>query len=193
MDQILKPGSGILFMKVGTHARENLDDIIARKTREIEEAGFGMWGYGGNTCHPTSMVQPFAEQFTRSGSKILLCMQPVESRHFATPASAAQYSPDGQNWMDIPPEISVRGSRWALLIEKLRHQEFSLPLNQTRVPIGPSQGKTGTRYLRGQVDKACLEILPAPELTNEEDAREVSIGLVAELREPFAVFLRGER
>jgi hypothetical protein len=36
MTTIVKPGAGLLFMKVGTHAQESLEDIIARKTREIE-------------------------------------------------------------------------------------------------------------------------------------------------------------
>ena len=30
----LKPGNGLLFMKVGTHAREPLDAIFARKAKE---------------------------------------------------------------------------------------------------------------------------------------------------------------
>lgn len=191
-DQI-NPGDGILFMKVGTHAQEELSDIIARKTKEIESAGFGMWGYGGNTCHPTSMVQPFAEQFATNGRTIRLCMQPMDSRHFAPPACAAQFSADGKNWTDVPDGINVRGSRWALLINSLEEQQFKLPLNQTRVPVGPSRGKLGSRYIRGQADKACLEFLPDAERSNEEEVREVEIGLVAKLRAPYAVFLRGER
>jgi hypothetical protein len=193
MNAIVKPGDGILFMKVGTHAQEGLDDIIARKTKEIEDAGFGMWGYGGNTCHPTSMVQPFAEQFAANGRTIRLCMQPMNSRHFATPACAAEFSSDGRIWQTIPEGINVRGSRWALLINSLEPQKFMLPLNQTRVPVGPSQGKIGSRYIKGQADKACLEFLTDAELSNDEELRDVEIGLVAELRPPYAVFLRGER
>jgi hypothetical protein len=193
MKDFVNPGDGILFMKVGTHAQEGLDAIIARKTKEIEDAGFGMWGYGGNTCHPTSMVQPFAEQFASNGRAIRLLMQPMESRHFANPACAAQYSADGRTWQDIPDGINVLGSRWALIISSLEQQKFVLPLNQTRVPVGPSQGKLGSRYIRGQADKACLEFLDVAERSNEEDVREVDIGLVAELRAPYAVFLRGER
>jgi hypothetical protein len=36
-------------MKVGTHAQESLEDIIARKSKEIDDAGYAMWGYGGKT------------------------------------------------------------------------------------------------------------------------------------------------
>ena len=60
MAPIIKPGEGLLYMKVGSHAQESLEDIIERKRKEIEDAGFALLGYGGNTCPPVSMVQPFA-------------------------------------------------------------------------------------------------------------------------------------
>ena len=40
MTDLFGNGDGILFMKVGTHANESLEDIIARKKLEIETAGF---------------------------------------------------------------------------------------------------------------------------------------------------------
>ncbi len=83
MSDIIRPGAGVLFMKVGTHAQESLADIIARKTKEIEETGYAMWGYGGNTCHPRTMVQPFAEAWADRGEPIYLCMEEMDSRHFA--------------------------------------------------------------------------------------------------------------
>ena len=47
MAETFKPGDAVLFMKVGTHAEERLEDILKRKQREIDEAGYAMWGYGG--------------------------------------------------------------------------------------------------------------------------------------------------
>lgn len=190
MSAIIKPGAGVLFMKVGTHAQEGLEEIIARKNREIEETGYGMWGYGGSTCHPRTMVQPFAEIFEERGQPIHLVMQEMTSRHFAEPIRADQYSPDSVNWVDIPETIHVRGSRFALVIKGLERRAMTLPLDQTRVPVGPSMGRVGSRYLRGQVDKACLEILDRPEAVNEGDPKEIEISLVAELAPPYAVFLR---
>lgn len=192
MSVVIKPGAGVLFMKVGTHAQEDLEDIIARKTKEINEAGFGMWGYGGSTCHPRSMVQPFAEMFEARGEPIHLVMKEMTSRHFAEPLRADQYSADTVTWIDIPSPIHVLGSRYALMIKNLRRCELTLPLDQARVPIGPSMGRIGSRYLRGQVDKACLEILDEPEAVNEGEPREVSVNLVAELAPPYAVFLRNK-
>jgi len=192
VNEIIRPGSGVLFMKIGTHANESLADIIARKTREIRDAGFGMWGYGGNTCHPASMVQPFARTFAGRGRTIHLCMEEMNSNHFGE-GVAREYSVDGTTWQEIPEAIEVRGSRYALVIEDLHEEKFQLPLDQTRVPVGPSTGRLGSRYIQGRVDKACLEVLEAPELSNDADPRMIGIDMVATLRDPYAVFLRGER
>jgi hypothetical protein len=190
VSDILKPGSNILFMKVGTHANESLADIVARKQAEIDEAGYALWGYGGNTCHPVTMVQPFAREAKEEGSPIHLCMEPMQSNHFAVTARADEFSADGFEWEKVPPAIKVIGSRFALKIEALHTEEFPLPLAQTKVAIGNSTGRRGDRYIKGRVDKACLEYV-GPELEEPgEEEREIGIGLVAELREPYAVFVR---
>jgi hypothetical protein len=194
MANLITPGTGILFMKVGTHAQETLADIIKRKSKEIKDTGFGLWGYGGNTCHPTSMVQPFAKAFHDAGKSIHLCMESMVSNHFAEPLCAAEYSVDGIKWETIPETIEVRGSRYALVIDEILEDSFKLPLNMTRVPVGPSAGRLGSRYINGRVDKACLEVLAQPELGNTDElALERQISLVAELKAPYAVFLRNYR
>lgn len=185
MTDLFTPGAGVLFMKVGTHAREELGDIIARKQREIDEAGFSMWGYGGNTCHPVTMVQPFAREYAVRNQPIVLSMQPMTSKHFAEPVRADEYSVDGLTWETIPEAINVLGSRYALCIKDLTEADEELPIGRTRVAIGRSRGKRGTDYIRGRVDKACLEVTE-----ESEDGEDVHIGLVAELVKPWAVFLR---
>ena len=67
MASIIKPGARIVYMKVGTHANEPLDQILDRKLKEIDEAGVAFWGYGGSTCHPVTTVQPFARTFAEEG------------------------------------------------------------------------------------------------------------------------------
>lgn len=194
MNEIIHPGAGLLFMKVGTHAQESLEDIIARKSEEIAKEGFGLWGYGGNTCHPSTMVQPFAEQFAAQGQPIHLVMEEMNSKHFAEPLCAKQYSADNLNWQEIPEDIQVRGSRFALKIGNLRKVDYELPLNGTRIAVGPTMGRLGGRYVQGRVDKACLRVLDQPEIVNEEDERSIRpINLVADLVAPYAVFLRGFR
>lgn len=189
MSLVFNPGQGFLYMKVGTHASESLEDIIARKTREIERAGFALWGYGGNTCHPQTMVQPFARSYQQRGGVIYLCMQPMESKHFAEAIRAEEFSVDGSKWEKVHADINVLGSRYALAIKNLRTESFDLPLASTKVAIGNSLGRSGNLYIAGRVDKACLEVTADIDReTQSEDA--VHIGLVAELVDPYAVYVR---
>lgn len=191
MNKILKPGAGILFMKVGTHANEKLEDIIGRKQQEIENEGFALWGYGGNTCHPTTMVQPFAEEHAHNEEPIVLCMEPMISNHFAEPIRAREYSTDGLNWKEIPAGINAVGSRYALFIQDLQFADFPLPLAATEVAVGRSAGRIGSQYVQGRVDKACLNVRTDPTLLNDPQQEKVlKIGLTAKLIEPYAVFLR---
>ena len=189
MTDIIKPGAGLLFMKVGTHADESLSEIIGRKRTEIRDAGYSLWGYGGNTCHPITMVQPFAHQAQQHGHVIYLCMHPMQSHHFAVTERAKEFSSDGVNWEPIPEEINVIGSRFALAIKDLHDESFELPLADTTVAIGNSKGRRGDRYIQGRVDKGCLEVTDHSEVEDPE-ARTIEIGLVAELVDPFAVFVR---
>lgn len=181
-------------MKVGTHAQESLADIIARKSKEIADTGYAMWGYGGNTCHPRTMVQPFADLFAAQEKPIYLCMQEMDSRHFAEPLRASEWSIDGVTWETIPKTIHVKGSRFALVLEELKRVEMKLPLAKARVAVGLSKGRPAGRYIQGQVDKACLEVLDSslPNLESEE-MREIPINLIAKLKAPYAVFLRDHR
>jgi len=189
MTEILHPGAGVLFMKVGTHADEPLDEIIKRKRREIQEAGYALWGYGGGTCHPLTAVQPFVRDFERRGSTVYLLMQPMVSRHLAVTERATQFSADGIVWQPIPKPINVIGSRYAFAINELKNEEFDLSLATTRVAAGISRGKPGDQYVKGRVDKACLEISD-PVDPNAHDQAAVHIGFVARFVEPFAVIVK---
>ena len=183
---IIEDGQALLYMKVGTHASEELVDIVARKRREIDEAGFAMWGYGGNTCHPATMVQPFVRDHLSTQPRILLLMQPMTSNHFADQIRAGEFSPDGISWKSVPSPINVLGSRYALCIRTLEQVEEHLALGSTRVALGNSLGKVGSSYIRGRVDKACLEYSEA----QGDGSAVVEIRLAAELVNPYAVFLR---
>ena len=178
--------TGILFMKVGEHAQESLEDIIVRKQREIDDAGFALWGYGGNTCHPILAVQPFANGLAAAGHRLVLAMQPMKSHHRAEPLRKEQYSVDGENWEAIPRGVNALGSKYALWLDSLEAVDVSLPLASTRVAVGPSAGRLGEGYISGHVDKACLRFVPAA----GPGSPEASIRLVANLASPYAVLLR---
>lgn len=184
----VKPGEGVLYMKVGTHAKESLEDIVERKRREIKNAGYGLWGYGGNTCHPINMVQPFGRHYHRKGGVIYLLMEPMRSSHFAEPLRADQYSIDGFNWQRIPQEINVLGSRYALVIKSLEREELGLDLSRTKVALGNCMGRLGNKYISGRVDKACLEVIDDDAMGPLNGSKK-RIELVAEVAEPYAVFV----
>lgn len=182
--------SGLIFMKVGLHAQESIEDIINRKQKEFEEAGSIFWGYGGNTCHPLTMVQPFAKEAEASGNQVLIVMQKMDSKHAAPPEIAKEYSDDGVNWQPIPKGIEVRGSRHALVLDELRLNEFELDLRDLEVGVGPSRGRKGDQYLVGRVDKGCFLHRPS-EIYKAKDEKYIKpIELVARVKAPYAVLLR---
>jgi len=188
---IIEPGSPLLFMKVGTHANEDLESIIKRKREEIDRGGYAMWGYGGSTCHPLSMVRPFAQTYEDLKRPIRLVMEVMESKHFAEPVAADEYSVDGQNWIPIDTQVHrVLGSRYALFIKDLRLDEITLSLTQSKVALGPSEGRRGDLYIQGRVDKACLVYASPPEVGQENIVR--PINLVADLVSPYAALLRNK-
>lgn len=190
MTDILKPGSGLLYMKVGMHAQESLDEIVERKLAEIAKNGIATWGYGGSSCHPRTMVQPFADRHAAAGRPIHLVMESVHSKHDHLPVRASHWSTDNLKWDEIPDGINALGSKFALVIGDLRVEQFELPLDQTRVALGPKKGKVGALYIKGQCDKACLEVVADAPPPNIDRKQVKSIGLVAELVAPYAVFLR---
>jgi len=185
MSETFGIGDPIIYMKVGVHAGEELTDIITRKQAEIADAGFAMWGYGGNTCHPRTMVRPFAADRASAAEPIRLVMQEVKSNHFAAQVRAGEFSLDGETWDTIPAGINVLGSRFALCVKNLVQVDAELSLGETEVAVGRSKGKAGNSYLKGQVDKACLEVV-----AGGDDRPPVPISLVADLVEPYAVILR---
>lgn len=183
----IHPGDPFLYMKVGTHASETLAEIIARKRQEIDEVGFSMWGYGGNTCHPTSMVQPLAREAVEKGTPLVLYMQAMESKHRADRIRAGEYSVDSISWEPIPHGINVYGSRFAICIDSLDSVEQQIDLAKSHVALGLSQGKRGDKYVQGRVDKACLV---ADDTSVIADRDEHPINLIAQVVAPFAVFVR---
>ena len=158
------------------------------KQKEIADAGYAMWGYGGNTCYPNA-VRTFAEAATASGR--VWCVSAWNGSIRTTRAEqirAAQYSIDDSSWRDIPSAIDVLGSRFALCINQLEQLDFEeeLPLDATEVAVGRSKGRVGSDYIRGRVDKACLTVIS--EARDPEQIKKIS--LVANVIEPYAVFLR---
>src|SRR6218665_706053 len=125
--KILQPGDAFLYMKVGVHASESLEDIIARKRAEIAQAGVSFWGYGGSSCHPFNAVQPFVREVTEKGTTVRLLMQEITSRHFAV-GEAKEFSADGVTYQPVPKGIKVLGSRYALVLKTLDEVDDAVSL-----------------------------------------------------------------
>ena len=184
----LKQGDPFLYMKVGVHANESLEDIILRKRGEIQAAGVSFWGYGGNSCHPFTAVQPFIKQVSADGTRVMLLMEEITSHHYAV-GEAKEYSADGgKTYQPVPKGVHVLGSRFALVVNSLDDLDLEVPLSKTSVGIGRMVGTSGDKYIRGHVDKACL--VYDPDAHPGPSDRVVKLSLAAQLAQPYAVVLR---
>lgn len=177
-------------MKVGLHAQEDIEAIVERKRREFDAAGAIFWGYGGSTCHPLTMVQPFAKETANKGRETLIIMEKMDSKHDAPPEVAREYSDDGVNWQPIPKGIEVRGSRYALVLDRLESEEFDIDLRELEVGVGPSRGRVANRYIVGRADKGCFVYAPPRDPLAPDEAVTKHIGLMAKVKAPYAVLLR---
>lgn len=176
----------IVFMKVGFHVGEGLDDIIVRKTAEQDKCGRIFWGYGGNSCHPTTQIAPFVAAALACQQQPVLAMKLTESKFEGVLNFASEYSRDGVDWLQLPAGAMVKGSKYAIVCKNLRRIDARVDLAKYQVAVGPSAGKNLSSYIRYRVDKACAAF--TPELQTATHPTEITY--VAELVEPYAVFLR---
>ena len=188
MSDIIKPSTGLIYMKVGIHAGEDFNGILERKKEEIRQTGMSFWGYGGGTCHPIHQVQPFAKMKILEGNNIYLVMEQIDSHSPPTILVAQDYSVDGITWLPIPDKIIVRGSRYAIILDKLEEGDLDIDLAEYEVAYGPSRGKQASEYIKGHVDKACLNI--RPNVSTDHVKVEKRISQMARLKDPYAVLVR---
>ncbi|GGA90127.1 hypothetical protein [Puia dinghuensis] len=178
-----------IFMKVGNHAGETFEQILARKQKEFDKTGMTFWGYGGAACHPVNQVRPFAYSQVKKKGAIYLLMHAVKSNHDQNPLPAKEYSTDGVNWEPIPDGIVVTGSKYALVLDEIHPSDLEVDMNQFSVGIGPSKDKLASEYLTGRTDKACLEaVLGTTTKVDKPTVRKIDY--TAQLQDPFAVLLR---
>ena len=117
-----------IFMRVGHHAGEGLDDILARKQRECRADGRSFWGYGGSTLHPTKAVQPFARLGEANEGAMRVLMAPTKSRTAPRILPAREFSVDGSTWEPLPAGAAVTGSRYALVLDEIEPISLNLDL-----------------------------------------------------------------
>ena len=182
--------SHFIFMKVGQHANEDFDTIIRRKMKEIEDTGMSFWGYGGPTCHPARQIQPFARRAIERNGSIYLFMEKINSHADPDIIPATMFSVDGVSYQPIPVGINVTGSRYAIVLDEIRPEEIEIPISAYEVGCGVSKGRSANDYIRGHVDKACLEINYNRMLEAQIDQKIKTISYVAKMKDPYAVFVK---
>lgn len=181
----------IIFMKIGRHADETLDSILARKREEFRRTGRTFWGYGGSTCHPLTQVRPFVRTITEQGGRVNLLMEQMNSKANPDVKPATEYSEDGISWKPLPSGIVVTGSRYALVLGEIKSEEIQLPLHRYVVGYGKSSGRSASIYIQGRVDKACL--ISSPNLPENSKEKMIGITYTAEIIAPYAVLLRSSQ
>jgi hypothetical protein len=177
-----------IFMKVGNHAGETFETILKRKKREYERTGKIFWGYGGAACHPVNQVRPFALQQAKKKDNIYLLMSFVTSNADQDTLRAREFSIDGIEWQEIPKDIVVTGSKYALVLDEITETDLEIDMNQFLVGYGPSRDKKAIDYLKGRTDKACL--IPDLAYKARENPVIKKIEYQAKLQDPYAVLLR---
>ena len=177
-------------MKVGLHAGETLQQILDRKKLEYKNAGMIFWGYGGSSCHPSRAVQPFAKMKVKEGHGVYIVMEKIISNHPPSEKNiiANEYSEDGIAWKSIPKGIIVRGSRYAVVLDEIHEGGLDIDLSDYCVGAGPSAGKAAGAYMRGRVDKACIQKNMNKPADMQPQPK--NIAFYAKMKPPFAVFTR---
>ena len=162
------PPNAFIYMKVGPHGGETLEDILRRKKRELQKAGRIFWSYGGDhggPLHPKTQVQPFAEEWTEKQGCIYVLMERLNSRRssYGRPAGTAmEYSVNRDEWRGIPAGIRTGLSRAktgisrALVLAEIEPVNRELDLSDFEIGIGTSKGTNATDYIKNQTDKGCL-------------------------------------
>ena len=175
----------IVFMKYGTHAGDLPETIISNKINEVSLLGHTFWGYGGTTCHPTNQIQPFLSANNSSGEKTYLLLSRINSVWTGNSSRAMFYSNNQIEWLPIPEDNVVTGSKFALICTSFESCEFELDLSQYQVPIGKSKGQLLSSYICGHTTKGCGVLSEFPMIQSK---RTVHISAIATIK--TAVFLR---
>jgi hypothetical protein len=97
---------------------------------------------------------------------------------------------DGSTWHALPEGISVIGSRYALVLDKIKPATIEVNLEKYVVGIGHSDGKSAAEYLQGRIDKGCLTTESTSSVSVVGPPSKKSIKFSAKLLDPYAVLLR---
>ncbi len=188
MTELLTPPA-FVWCIAGPHINESLAEIVDRKSRDVERFGWCLWAYGGTgNAHPETEVRRLAED--HSGGGALPLLMPDRGKKWpevGVPFTGYRKSRDGEI-VTLPRGMTpVTGGRtsWAFWITSLEWSEAAkVDVSQYVAPYSRSGPRRLPEYLRGSHGRACAA---RAEMVAPPDER--GIHVVAELRDPFAVFL----
>lgn len=189
------PPKAFIFMKVGSHAGQRLEDIVAQKQGQLQ-TGTAFWGYRGKgPCHPITQVQAFAQEWaSRLGSlHVLMAPTKVRANPKVPPSDqrSTEYSVDGEKWRELPPRVEVTGSEYALVLDEIKPVQLDLYLADFEVGVGDSKGRNAASYIRNQISRGCLvAVRPSGAGRRAQQENISAIVIQARLKPPFAVLLR---
>ena len=186
------PPDAFLYMKVGPHGPESLDEILVRKAREYEATGRIFWGYGGSVLHPRTQVWPFAEKWTALQGSLYVLMERLPKpgpNHIPNTSTATHYSADGDEYVKLPAGVRT-GTAFALVLGEIIRVDREIDLRDFCVGVGDSKGKNAADYIKFQVDKGCIVAAGGEKTPDLPPPKPVSIAYMARLLDPYAVFLR---
>ena len=175
----------IVFMKYGTHANESPSRIIKNKINEVDLYGHTFWGYGGTSCHPLNQVQPFIKMNFERGEKTFLLLSRIKTVWNGSSTNASFYSYNKMDWLPLPKEHIIKGSKFAIMCSSFEECNFTIDLSSYHVPIGNAKGRLLSNYIFGMNTKGCGTFALSDRVETE---KLVQISAIAEIES--AVFIR---
>ncbi|TBB32469.1 hypothetical protein [Rhizobium ruizarguesonis] len=176
------PSGPAVVSIIGWHGDEPPDAIVARKAKDIAEAGQTLWAFQSWKARPGAV-----QDFGRIHPGLMVFFIEGGATPTGTSQCASWMSEDQRNWVPLPKGIGpvtgkINGGT-ALVLESLEPCSASIDL--WRFMEHPSSDPV--RFMLG-ASTACL--IPAVEIADGMKSRYRRVLAVGRLAKPYAVYLR---
>jgi hypothetical protein len=180
--------NNIIYLPGGVHANEEINSIVERKIKEINKNGFMFFGYNGTLLHPNSQVVPFGKKNHKNNNKTYVLISAIKKDYQKFVIKAKDYTINRVEWFDIPENINVLGSKYALVCSNIKPCSFDIDLNDYVIARGKHKNERFAEVYSTRLDSVCAHY--NPENKKEINKKIVHIDYIAELTEPYGVFVR---
>jgi hypothetical protein len=179
-------------MKAGPYCGYSLEQILDIKKKEQEKIGKFFWGYSGVFCRPNKL-QTFVSHAHSNREKVYVLFSETKSSYDTqTVDRFSEFSKDRSVWNKLPGEVLLVGNskkpHFAVAARNLMEVDYELDIGDYCTISGmfPDKGRYLNDYFRYRVDKACGYYLPK----GDGLKKNIKIKFVAELEEPYSVYIR---